>query len=738
MHIGRAGWVALTLSLGLAAACGDEDGAAPADGGPPGAADGGPSGADSGPGGALFTDPGLTFELQSASIEDGRAVTTFRITDPNGVPLDRAGLRTEGNVDVSFVLAWLGTSTSGPGFYTAYTTRAQSSTITGVTEAQAAADSGGTFEELEAGTYRYTFATTATVTAPMATHRVAAWATRTRGERRDVANAELDFVPAGGATVLEEREIVSTETCDRCHNEIEAHGGARRRVELCITCHSPQTTDPDTGNTVDFTVMIHKIHMGERLPSVEAGTPYQIIGFRGAVHDYSTVVFPESVARCESCHQNAEDAEVWRNGPSTRACVTCHDDIVFQEPIPPGKRLHSGGTQPDDAMCDVCHAPVGSIAGITDTHYRGLLDPDAPKVGLSMLGIDAATAGQPLTVRFSVTVNDGPVDLMAPTTTQSMALAALRATIAGPNDDYARYQQATIVGAGASGTLTPIAGQPGTYAYTFPANLPIPADAQGSWTVGLEGYIQVSAEERYSAFPPVMAFAIGAAEPAPRRTIVSQEKCDACHYQLAAHGGTRRNVQYCTMCHNPNNVGDERAPRLEAGAVVPGVQALMPGEIEIESVALARMIHRIHMGEALTMPYVLGGFPAPSVENPAGTPVDFGDVRFPGRIADCATCHVEGTHQLPLPEALLPTILITRQCTERPEADTDALCQPQLLTTTSTTVLPPATAACTGCHDALASLAHSLVNTAPNGLEACATCHGPGAVEDVDVVHGLR
>ncbi|MCK6547188.1 OmcA/MtrC family decaheme c-type cytochrome [Myxococcota bacterium] len=717
------------MILIFGAACGDEDGSA-------GQTDAGPSGGDSGPGGAIFTDPGLALELQSASIEDGRAVTTFRITDPDGVPLDREGLRTEGEVQISFVLAWLGTSTSGPGFYTAYTTRAATSTRTGLTTDQAAADSGGTFEELAAGTYRYTFATTATVTSPMATHRVAAWATRTRGEQRDIANAELDFVPAGGA-VMEQREIVSSETCDRCHNEIEAHGGARRRVELCITCHSPQTIDPDTGNTVDFPVMIHKIHMGERLPSVEMGTPYQIIGFRGSVHDYSTVVFPENVARCESCHANAEDAEVWRTGPSTRACVTCHDDIVFTEPVPPGKRLHSGGTQPNDAMCDVCHAPSGSIAGITDTHYRGYLDPDAPKVGLSMLGLEPATAGMPLTIRFDVTIDDMPVDLTG-TATQAMGLTALRATIAGPNEDYASYQQATIFGAGASGTLTPVGGEAGVYTYTFPQSLALPANARGSWTVGLEGYIQVSAEERYAAFPPVATFVIGGGDEVPRRRVVSQEKCDACHFQLQAHGGTRRNVQYCTLCHNPNNVGDERAPRLEADATIPGVQALMPGEIEIESVALARMIHRIHMGEELTRPYVLGGFPLPSQANPAGTPVDFSEVRFPGDIADCATCHVEETHQLPLPETLLPTIVITRQCTERPEADADQLCQPQFLTTTSTTVLQPATAACTGCHDSPAALAHALVNTAPNGLEACATCHGPGGEEDVDVVHGLR
>jgi len=103
---------------------------------------------------------------------------------------------------------------------------------------------------------------------------------------------------------------VRTETCNKCHTRLQLHG-ERREVQLCITCHTPQSTDAQSGNTVDMPVMIHKIHMGEGLPSVEAGDPYQIVGFQNTVHDYSEVVYPQDVRNCVSCHTGAEMSDFY-------------------------------------------------------------------------------------------------------------------------------------------------------------------------------------------------------------------------------------------------------------------------------------------------------------------------------------------------------------------------------------------------------------------------------------------
>ena len=95
------------------------------------------------------------------------------------------------------------------------------------------------------------------------------------------ASTTFNFVPNGSA-VTTVRDVIRTQSCNKCHDQLSSHGGSRRGVEMCNFCHTPQKPDPDTGNTVDFKVMVHKIHMGADLPSVQAGKPYQIIGNQGS------------------------------------------------------------------------------------------------------------------------------------------------------------------------------------------------------------------------------------------------------------------------------------------------------------------------------------------------------------------------------------------------------------------------------------------------------------------------
>jgi hypothetical protein len=94
----------------------------------------------------------------------------------------------------------------------------------------------------------------------------------------------------------------------------------------------------------------------------------------------------------------------------------------------------------------------------------------------------------------------------------------------------------------------------------------------------------------------------------------------------------------------------------------------------------------------------------------------------------------DGTWRLPAAAGRAPSILQELTCTE-PVGDSDNYCTAPFWNVTQTYRLPPETSVCTSCHDASYVMAHATINTTVLGLEACATCHGPGAAVDVDVVH---
>ena len=402
-------------------------------------------------------------------------------------------------------------------------------------------------------------------------------------------------------------------------------------------------------------VMIHKIHRGKALPSVEVGGSYQIIGDNQSVHDYSTVVFPREIADCQTCH-DGPDGDLWKTRPSKKNCTSCHDTTSFDGVIPPGMVPHSGGKQPDTAACNACHPPVGKVAGLTETHLIDAYDPAVPLVEVTLLSVANSTPGEQPTITFTVTVGGAPRDLT------TLPLTLLRAAISGPNTDYASYWQTTINGTGARGTLALIDAATGTHRYTFPASAAIPLTATGSYTVSMEGYWQPSSQPLSATLSPSLAFAVTDPVAVPRRVIADNDGCNACHRDMSGHGGARRGVQYCIVCHNANNPNDERAPHLEGETIA------------IPTVDFKVMIHKIHAGVHLTEPYFLGGFPAPTKANPNGTQIDFGKVRFPGILSNCAKCHADGTWRLPVADGVLPTRMEYRTCAEDPAADSDSYC----------------------------------------------------------------
>jgi OmcA/MtrC family decaheme c-type cytochrome len=452
-------------------------------------------------------------------------------------------------------------------------------------------------------------------------------------------------------------------------------------MEVCVTCHTPQTVDPDTGRSVDMVEMAHKIHTGASLPSVQAGTPYVIIGNAQSVHDYSKIVFPANVRNCVACHEQGKGAaqeNAWLN-PSRAACGSCHDNVNFAT-----GEGHVNLPQVSDNQCSNCHTPEGELefdASIKGAHTIPEQSKMLPGTVFNLVAVDDAGPGRRPTVTFEVKNDKGePVDIAR--------MARLALVLSGPTTDYTTYvtedpRQATGPGGG-------------RYFWTF--QTPLPANAKGTYTVGIEGYQAVNLLEgtqqqitgvRDAGVNKVIHFSVDGSPVTPRRQVVSLEKCNACHFNLNLHGGNRNTVDQCLLCHNPTQT-DAAVRPASAGAA--------------QSIDLRMMIHQIHTGHELTEDYTIYGR--------GGTPHNYNEVGYPGDRRNCAGCHVNGSEQLPLEETAIQV--------NNPRGMLNPV--------------GPTAAACTSCHTSVYAASHALVNTSRLG-ESCAACHGPNADFSVSRSH---
>jgi OmcA/MtrC family decaheme c-type cytochrome len=477
---------------------------------------------------------------------------------------------------------------------------------------------------------------------------------------------------------------------------------------MCVLCHQPQTIDPDTGNTVDFKVMIHKIHMGSQLPSVQAGHPYQIIGFQGAVSDWSTVVYPADARRCESCHEQttgAAQAKAYLTEPTEATCGSCHDDVNFATGV-----NHPGGPQLNDNLCSTCHIPQGELpfdASIIGAHT---VPSDSSLLGGLVVSINQivnGTAGSAPTITF--TVHDGSGNALA-----LSRLGSLSFTMAGPTTDYGYTSFGSDVktpGYVTESALKSSCDSSGKCTYTFQHQ--VPAKATGSYAIGVESRrtetllpgTTSAMNVTYGAKNQVMYFSVDGSPVVARRTVVSIDNCNQCHVALSVHGSLRNQTEYCVLCHNPSNTD----ALTRAMAQDPADKAAPP-----QGITFPLMVHRIHFGENMVADggsYTIVGF--------NGSHNDFSMIRYApmspqgasGDTRNCALCHVNDS------EANLPVGLydvVNPQGWINPEGATAT--------------------ACSGCHVAKDAAAHFLANTTSLG-ESCTVCHQSGAAFDVDQVH---
>ncbi|MEJ2604858.1 MAG: OmcA/MtrC family decaheme c-type cytochrome [Gammaproteobacteria bacterium] len=615
---------------------------------------------------------------------------------------------------------------------------------------QATADSSGTLEELGDGNYRYTFATDITnVTEPVAveydaslTHRIGLEIRLGGAGEVPLApdNPVYDFVPDGGAGSGVSKAIAATENCADCHFEFAMHGGPRKTVEYCVTCHNPGTVDQDTGESLDMAYMAHSIHMGvDRVDGNEDPLPYVIYGYGGSEHDYGEVTHPQSKTYCETCHVESEatpDGSAWNEGATVKACASCHADGLIAENfdevtgVADYSFTHAYADADvgiaQDGVCGQCHidgnvanagpalAIHSKVAG--DQRWRQALGEDFV---FEILDATNVGPGETPVITFRVTDAEGtPYDIQTdPGFTDGAASMNLYVAWPGveayngeesgatggfrergngpeyygpghPNRWYLSSIQQAITDQGVS--------QAADGSYTLEYFLALPADFTGEAYIAMGGHpaaVDVVDSDGVTLTERAAATSVVFYPGTERDFAASADKCNACHEQIQFHGSNRNgNPEMCTVCHNAD---------------------LVDGD---EGFALGYMVHSIHGAS----PTFAGG--------------EFAEVTYPQSIANCDTCHVEGAYNAARAEAR--SISIAAGATDESWLDDFAT--------------TPTAAACGACHASAAALGHFTtnngevgvlkdsilkVNGLPNGQEACTVCHGAGSEFDTTLYH---
>ncbi len=771
----------MAVSLALAGCEGDEGDRGPA--GPPGPP--GPPGEPGTPGtpgtpatGAQAQPPIIAIPAAITSVTvpqgGGQPTVQFNVQDENGQPI--TDLATG---DVRFIIAKLvpgGTNeTANWQSYINRTETAAAGVGPGGTPAltsatQATTENNGTLTNNGGGNYTYTFSNNiANITQPIAvpyeptlTHRVAIQIEReAEGGPLKVSNPVFNFVPAGGEPA--QPSVVTTAQCNECHDLLALHGGGRINVDYCVTCHNPGTTDANSGNVLDFPIMVHKIHRGDELPSfTEGGVPYVIWGFGNSPHDYSNLGYPQDIRHCTKCHEagKAPMGNNWKAAPSIQACGACHDNIIFNPtvqnlptPAPAFMRNHTGGVPVTNSACSACHPadtdgvgiasgqPLSALitgANVTDVHIIPA-EAGAAVFEYKILEITNTKPGQNPTVKFQVLnpKTGEPYNILTASPWMQGGASSLSVDIGWPTQEFAN------TGSGAD-PAQPIRINPltagvatdngdGTFSVTSPT--PIPADVTGSGRVALEGHpalvdasgnpiTQDGAAIRVPVKTATMNFPITDSTAQGQRDIVSIDKCNVCHNTLSLHGNNRTdNIGVCVICHNPDATDIEQRPA--TGAI--------DGRKE-QAIDFKTMIHGIHANEVRTDNGGQTGTTGLVIYGFGGNPHDFGlnsttgdAVRFPGRLQNCLKCHVDEAYQIPLNNFVLATTVDTGADLADPTDDTN---------------ISPSAAFCSYCHDSAQAIQHMKnVGTAEFDLvggtfdpteadttETCDFCHAPDGI----------
>ena len=361
--------------------------------------------------------------------------------------------------------------------------------------------------------------------------------------------------------------------------------------------------------------------------------------------------------------------------------------LVSSRRVPLKATAKAGGQSDPDTYGLTC-VPTTVAGGPTTTTTPASTSTTLPPVppGLPGAGlvseITAAAVSAQGIVSITFTLTDGTGIPLVPSTasTSNPAQARVRFAIAhldlesttteGTTATFTRYRSYIVPTPGqpgydSGGSLATVDATRGIYTYTFATALPPGFPATTTHTVG--GQVERTLETQKLYANPLFDFVPASGAVTLARELTTTAQCNGCHDPLAFHGGGRREVGLCQLCHTDQGFD-------ESG----------------NSIELQQMIHRIHMGKDL-----------PTVVNGAlGAKYEIGGTAFAEKVKACAggplsgvSCSADGD----CPDSTCTGTTVTgvgfpqdiRTCT---------VCHGQGATA-GDHLGKASTSACTGCHD---------------------------------------
>ena len=268
---------------------------------------------------------------------------------------------------------------------------------------------------------------------------------------------------------------------------------------------------------------------------------------------------------------------------------------------------------------------------------KALVDFVNPGLNITINSASISSAGV-ISVTYTLTDPKGlPLDASGATTPGPISLAYVAAYIPKGQEQYVAYTTASATGT-ALGTITrpdfevftAPATQigPGQYTYTFIAKAPAGFDPTVTTTVAVDGNRDQTAFNLGISYAgATFNFVPNGSAVTVTRDVIRTQSCNACHYDLAFHGGYAHGMPMCVMCHQPQNADPTTGNTLD----------------------LKVFAHKLHMGSQL--PSVLGYTSGTTTVPPAPYEIigymnsvnNFSTVIDPANPQRCEVCHSQTT-----------------------------------------------------------------------------------------------